>query len=97
MTEEQHLLVKVMEECDEVSQRAAKGICFTLEEIQEGQSQTNTERLIHEFNDLVAVMEMLVENKSIPDFYDRDLINAKKAKVKKWMKYSKKIGQLNKD
>lgn len=96
MTRQELLLVMLMEECDETSQRASKALRFTLEEVQEGQIMTNAERIIYEFNDLCAVMELLNEeglfNKA--SFLDHEYIKLKKTKVEKWLKYSQEIGTL---
>lgn len=94
MTEEQILLVMLMEECDETSQRASKAIRFTLDEIQSGQPLTNAERIVYEFNDIVAIMEILHYKKLIPQMIDHEAISIKKAKIEKWLKYSKEIGTV---
>lgn len=97
MTEEQYLLTIVMEECAETAQRASKAIRFTSEEIEpvDGETRTNAERLVYEFNDLIAVMELLASMGVINNMFDRDAIELKKAKIKKWMEYSKKRGTLS--
>jgi len=96
MTRQELLLVMLMEECDETSQRASKALRFTLEEVHEGQIMTNAERIIYEFNDLCAVMEILNEegifNK--PSFLDHEYIKLKRAKIEKWLKYSEEQGTL---
>lgn len=85
------LLVLVMEECAEVAQRASKSIRFTDSEVQlDGDnSLNNSERMLSEFNDLVAVISMLY-NKHISYLIDEDLVAKKKEKIKKWMEYSRK-------
>lgn len=94
MTREENLLIQLSEECNETAQRVSKALRFGLDEIQEGQPLTNAERIIQEFNDLVAVMEMLqAENPESfgPEIIKRDLIDKKTSQVNKWLKYSQKL------
>ena len=95
MNTEEHLLTIVAEECNEVGQRASKALRFGLNEIQEGQTLTNAERLIYEFNDLVAVMEMLREAGYIHKVFDGEQTVLKKEKVRTYLNYSKSIGKLD--
>ena len=88
------LLTLLQEECNEVAQRATKAIRFGIDEIQEGQLHTNAERIIYEFNDLVAVMELLNGHGLISDFYDRVAIQEKKKKIAKYLNYSRECGTL---
>jgi hypothetical protein len=61
MTKTENLLTILAEECAETAQRVSKAIRFTLDEIQPNQEEdlTNAERIVYEFNDIVAVMEVL--------------------------------------
>lgn len=90
----EHLLTILVEECVETSQRATKALRFTLDEVQPGQEMTNAERLVYEFNDIVAIMEMLYDEELIPKVYDNEAIAAKKEKVEKFLKYSQQLGTL---
>ncbi len=94
MTRKELLLDICAEECSETAVRCSKAIRFTLKEIQEGQSLTNAERIIQEFNDIVAVMEMMKQEGMLDRVIDTDYIQAKKLKVEEWIKYSKKRGTL---
>lgn len=94
MTKKEHLLIRLMEECDEVSQRASKALLFTLEEIQPGQELTNAERIVYEFNDLFAIMQLLLKEGAIPHIIDQKALDKKKEKVKKYLEYSKEVGTL---
>lgn len=94
MTVEENLLVILMEECDETSQRASKAIRFTLEEVQPSQGLTNAERIVYEFNDILAVMEIMQERGMIRDVIDREAIDKKKAKVQKYIAYSEQLGTV---
>lgn len=81
MTYDENLLVCLSEECDEVSQRACKAIRFGVDEVQEGQELSNAERIVYEFNDLFAVMEMILDRGLISKIIDRPAIELKKVKV----------------
>lgn len=94
MTIEQNLLVILMEECDETSQRASKAIRFTLEEVQPSQELTNAQRIVYEFNDILAVMELMQERGMISNMFDREAIDKKKAKVQKYLAYSEQLGAV---
>ena len=65
MTREEHLLVKVTEECGETAQRAAKALCFGMTEAQSPDHSSNAVRLVEEYNDLVSIMEILFDIFSI--------------------------------
>lgn len=93
MTRTEHLLWMLAEECAEVAQRASKAARFGLSEVQPGQLQTNAERITYELNDLVAVADMLLS----PDWMDDNAINAKQAKVEKFLEYSAQCGTLEEE
>lgn len=94
MNRREHLLSIVSEECAEIAQRASKAARFGLGEIQYGQDQNNAQRLVAEYADLRGVIELLEEDGHlvIPDL--RPLIDAKKAKVEKFLLYSAECGTL---
>lgn len=58
MTRQDHLLVRAMEECNEVAQRISKALVFGMDEVQPGQPLTNQERIYAEYCDLRAVLGM---------------------------------------
>jgi NTP pyrophosphatase (non-canonical NTP hydrolase) len=89
MNSTEHLLTKLMEECAEVTQEASKASIFGLQEVMPGQPLTNRDRVLKELNDVWAMCEML--DLAI---VDRDAIEAKKAKVEKYMEYARSIGTL---
>jgi len=95
MTRLEHLLSTIVEECNETGQRATKAMRFGIHEIQPDQSLTNSERLVYEFNDILAVMEMLLDEGHINTIIDRTAIELKKQKVEKYLKYAKECGTLN--
>lgn len=90
MTLVAYLLTKLAEECNEVAQRCHKAQCFTLEEVQPGQELTNEERIAQELNDLFGTIEVLQEaGVKLPGLSDRKAIDAKKAKLRKFLAYSR--------
>ena len=55
------LFVIFTEELAETSQVASKCLRFGLDNQKPGQEKTNRERLVEEFNDILAVLEMIQE------------------------------------
>ena len=78
MTRKDYLLIVLQEECVETAQRVSKALRFKPEEIQEGQDLTNAERIVYEFNDIVAVMELLQEEGIIDNVIDKEAISKKR-------------------
>lgn len=100
MNKEKYLLVKIQEECAEVSQRAAKAIRFGLSETQKGQDKNNLERLREEILDLLASFVIFEQETgmNIDNFYQWNydlLIDQRIDRIKKYMEYSKELGELN--
>ncbi len=98
MTKQEHLYVKLMEECAEVQQRAAKLMQFGSEEKEPGQDLTNAQRLRNELNDLLTIVDML-ECAGLPQNsakQEADHIANKYLKVEKYLKYSQELGCVNK-
>jgi hypothetical protein len=98
MTREEHLLIILGEECNEVAHRVSKALRFTLSEVQPNQTLTNGERIVQEFNDLFAVMDMIIEEKIINErdalsMFSTKAMKAKKEKVEKYLKHSKSVGK----
>lgn len=97
MTEQEHLLTILAEECNEVAQRASKALRFGLFEVQSGQYFSNAERVFRELRDVEAVEEMLQEIGALPklSIHSREeMIEAKKRKVKDYMGLARKCGTL---
>lgn len=90
----EHLLWVLSEECNEVGQRASKAARFGLQEIEPGQTLNNAERIIGEYADLAAAFEMLTEEGYLPPAFLRELIDAKKVKVERFLRYSQLCGTL---
>ena len=98
MTREEHLHTIAAEECAELAQRFSKANRFGDHEIQPGQELSNRQRILYEFADLVGVMEMLgffpFGLRTGPNDALRPEIDAKKAKVEKFLAYSAECGTL---
>ena len=99
MNRTQMLLLKLMEECNEVSQRCSKAIRFGLDEVQPGQEKNNEQRIVEELLDLFAVLQMLaVENiLTSANMEDDKLLNElsnRSARIDKYLNYSKELGIL---
>jgi NTP pyrophosphatase (non-canonical NTP hydrolase) len=90
----EHLLTITGEEGMEVAHRASKANRFGLTETQPGQDQTNWERLLDELHDLLAAVEMVSTETGLPIVIGREQIEAKKAKVEKFLAYSRDLGTL---
>lgn len=93
MTRKEHLLVILMEECAEVSKEASKALRFGLEDVEPGQEATNADRLAGELCDLRAAIEMLEDFVDIVEPPEGRL--RKKAKVERFLEYSKSVGALS--
>ena len=93
MDRTEHLLTILAEECAEIAQRASKALRFGLDEVQPGQELSNEQRLWNELNDLAGVGEMLIALRGRGGL-SRDAVEAKKAKVEAFLKYSEQCGTL---
>ncbi len=95
MTENEHLLLCLAEECDEVGQRVMKALRFGLDEVQAGQPLMNSERIVQELHDLFSVAEILHQRGMLADPYPRpETIAAKEAKIRKYMAIAREQGVL---
>jgi hypothetical protein len=97
MTRTEHLLEILHEECDETGQRCSKALRFGLSEVQPEQRFTNAFRILQEFYDAVAVVEMLQAEYVLPVLdaaHIEELKAAKKAKVEKFFEISIEQGTL---
>lgn len=95
MTENEHLLLCLAEECDEVGQRVMKALRFGLDEIQPGQPLNNAERIVEELQDLISVATILRRRLVLPSCHvPDDVIQAKAAKIAKFMEIGRQNGVL---
>ena len=103
MTHNDHLLVILSEEAHEISmvagrigQATSKALRFGLTDGYPGTDRTNCGDLVDEVNDLMAMLEMLQEaGVEMPGLFDRQAIEAKKAKVERFLGHSKNMGRLS--
>lgn len=90
MNVQEHLLIIVMEECNELAQRCSKALRFGLHEVQPGQQYNNAERIQEEYADLIGAIRMLSETMDFSlDSLSEVAINEKKLKIKKFMEYAR--------
>lgn len=98
MTYQQLLALKSMEECSELAQRFSKLIQFGEDEIENGQSLTNIERLQLELTDLMCVIQMFNDelplNKELRTIPTVEELKVKENKINKYLKYSQELGEL---
>ena len=107
MTEEQHLLVCLAEECAEIQKEVMKILRFGMIKKDDKPHVTlkgkevppNHESLKREIVDMFAVLEMLEESGTLD--FDKlnmgegdEMLQAKKTKVAAYMEYAHKLGQL---
>lgn len=97
MTREQHLLIRAMEECNELAQRISKALVFGLDENQVNPEQNpenlnNRDRIYFEYYDLRAVLGMAGIDAWDASDRARKAENAKRRKVEKYLQYSKELG-----
>jgi hypothetical protein len=85
------LLLQLGEECSELSQQISKCLRFGLEDIQPGKTLSNRERLFEEYNDLLAIAEML-HDYDVTFSYDHTKVTAKREKVEKYLEFSRELG-----
>ena len=96
MNKTEHLLTCLIEECAEIQKVASKALRFGLDDHAPDSDSTNAEDIITEIYDLLAIIEMLKEEKIIYDLPDtKELIKQKKDKVTKYMDYAKNRGTLS--
>lgn len=94
-----YLLTCIAEECSEICKEATKGIRFGLHDQWE-EKPTAHDALIAEYYDLVAVMEMLFENKILCKPSEEEIVSMiehKKHRVRHFMKYSAERGHFKGD
>lgn len=87
------LLLKLMEECSEASQRASKQIQFTATEVQQGQDLNNSQRLRLEINDILTLVKLLEINNMIPTQTQDELKEFMVKKVQRLKKYADLVYQ----
>lgn len=92
---EAHLLLLLAEECNEISQSAIKCIRFTTRHVAEGMDgHSNLNRLQAEYNDMLAVVDLLREEGLYLTRFD-NLVKDKKERLKKFLQISRDRGTLS--
>jgi NTP pyrophosphatase (non-canonical NTP hydrolase) len=98
MTRNQFLLLKLIEECAEVSHIASKQIQFGKDSTNRAKlDKTNAEHLKSEALDLMSVLALLMIYDEFPQWTPQELenaIHAKRAKMQKYVTQSYQLGQL---
>lgn len=94
MNRQEHLLTILSEECGEIAKEISKGLRFGLDDHHPTQVGTNAEKINLEYNDLVAVFEMLNDEGILEVKLDPELIKRKKERVEKYLLYAKERGTL---
>lgn len=97
MNRTEHLLICLAEEAAEIQQAVTKALRFGLDDESPDRTTTNAEDIVKELHDLIGVVELLDEAGAIPTPSSIDLdkaVNEKKAKVEKYLEYSKSRGTL---
>lgn len=95
MNKQQYLLIKLIEECAEISQEASKALIFGLGDSWKD-NPVNSEKLIQEMGDLMGVWRMLLDEAGMMNYTEK-MISDKIIKVNKFMEYSKEKGILDKE
>lgn len=99
LTEDQHLLVRLGEECNEICQRISKLLTYGPAEQENARELTNMSRLEMEIIDFQAVLEMCISRDMFQviaggsEGLERIKLR-KKMKVQDYMGYCHKIGML---
>ncbi|MCA6367601.1 MAG: hypothetical protein IM618_11200 [Cytophagales bacterium] len=97
MNRTEHLLTILGEEGVEVSQRCSKANRFSLQEVQPDQTLSNADRILEEFYQACAMVEMLQDEKALPVWSSQRISmekESKKIKVEKFLLHSKENGTL---
>ncbi len=95
MNKTEHLLVCLIEECNEIAQDVCKILRFGLDDTNPLTNESNRKKLRKELADLEGVIQLLNENTDIDFSMLQDDINNKKDKVKWYMNYAIERGTLN--
>lgn len=99
MTREENLMVIAMEECAEIQQEISKALRFGVDNHHPNEPDiTNGERILKEFHQLRAVMDMLIINRIIQPISEskqNEIYKDKVSAVEGWQEYSQEIGRVN--
>lgn len=88
----EHLLTILSEECSEIIQECSKSLRFGIDDDFIG--KTNLEKLTIEFNQMLAVVDML-KDEGVHIKIDQNIKSAKRDKIEEFLIYSRERGTLN--
>lgn len=89
MTRNENLLVTLMEECAEVQQSVSKALRFGLDNLSPVEQMRNKDLIMHEFYQLVAVVDILVGDETLPQYDSSKVLRIKASKQEKVLNYQK--------
>ena len=90
----EYLETCIGEECGETQQLVGKSLRFGSMDVMHGITQTNADRLLLEFHDIVAVYQMYRDNLDLPFNINPELLIKKKQRVYLYMLFSYLKGKL---
>lgn len=94
MSTEQHILLKLMEECSEVAQIASKSMLFGFDDSHpKHDNQKNIDLLHGELDDLLGIVEMLNDKCGFGYMPNPTNLVLKQEKVMNYMQYSRECGR----
>lgn len=94
MNRKQYLLNKLAEEANEITKEALKGQAFGMDSVSPYNGKTNKENLIDELDDFLAIVKMLNCEYQLNYIPDGEKQMAKIAKVDKYYKIARDLGQI---
>ena len=94
MTDQEHLLACLSEECAEIIVNVNKALRFGLGDHHPDKAENNFELIAYELNDLYGVIELLAEH-GVCFTPNSMQVEAKKEKVKHYMEYAGAIGTIS--
>lgn len=95
MTKRDYLLLKLMEECAEVSYHASKQLQFGKDDKHPTEDRTNGEQLRFELMDVMAITSLLVSVYELNAWSEEELIRHVDMKFTKICKYYDKMMERN--
>jgi hypothetical protein len=97
MNREQMLLVKLIEECAEISKVATKALRFGMNSIQPSSGETNRKLLKEEHKDYMATLMLLQDETGVFFSMTNDEIRERKARIEEYFKVSQNLGIMDKE
>lgn len=94
MNKEQLLLLKLAEECSELSKACSKAIRFGVNATKPGSTETNRQRIIEEFKDVAAAIDYLIFDQLLPiEEAEMDYeFDKRRERIDKYLQVSKDLG-----